>query len=78
MDLLVDAINRQANLTEAEQVQMNEFLIEFKRAVTEGGAEKESKIKQVLLGGLNVGSKVALPLFVEYIKYEARQHGMQI
>ena len=80
LDLLVDSINGHANLTNIELRQMNELLSEFKRAVVEGGSEeeKESKIKNVLISGLNVSSKVALPLFVEYLKVEAKKYGLLI
>jgi len=76
LDILVDSINTQVGLTNTELGQMNELLSEFKRAVVEGGSDEESKVKNILISGLNVSSKVALPLFVEYLKVEARKYGL--
>lgn len=80
LDLLVNKIGSEVELTQSELGEMNKLLFEIKDiALSElVNREKESKMMGILKQGLSVGKQASMMLFLEYLKFKAQQYGFPI
>lgn len=80
LDLLVNKIGSEVELTQSELGEMNKLLFEIKDiALSElVNEEKESKMMGILKQGLSVGKQASMMLFLEYLKFKAQQYGFPI
>lgn len=77
LDVIAERFSSAENLN-SEQLEEIQFLIKEMKDIMEDSSnrEKEGSIGKVLKKGIDMGSQVAIPLLVEYIKLEAIRLGI--
>lgn len=77
LDVIAERFSSAENLN-SEQLEEIQFLIKEMKDIMEDSSnrEKEGSIGKVLKKGIDMGSQVAIPLLVEYIKLEYIKRGI--
>ena len=72
----MDELLKKYKLSDEEEKRKEELLIELKSAIEETKQKDDNKALKVLKAAINTGKSIFIPLVIEYLKSEARLHGI--